>query len=68
MGRIGIFGGTFNHFNHYSKPVYYKLAQEIATLIRTHTGKQVRHSSKLKLVKVRVRQVLAGVWHWVKGR
>ncbi len=58
----------YDHFNHYSKPVYYKLAQEIATLIRTHTGKQVRHSSKLKLVKVRVRQVLAGVWHWVKGR
>ncbi len=58
----------YDHFNHYSKPVYYKLAQEIATLIRTHTGKQVRHSSKLKLVKARVRQVLAGVWHWVKDR
>jgi len=58
----------YDHFNHYSKPVYYKLAQEIATLIRTHTGKQVRHSSKLKLVKARVRQIVAGVWRLIKGK
>lgn len=57
----------YDHFNHYTKPVYYKLAQEMVSLIRAHTGSQVRESSRLKLAKARLRQLVAPVYHWVKG-
>lgn len=60
--------GFYDHFNHYSKPVYYKLAQEIAELIRTHTGSPVRHSSRLKLLRVRLRQWAAGTYHRLKAQ
>ncbi len=58
----------YDHFNHYTKPVYYKLAQEMVSIIRAHTGRQVRQSSRLKLAKARLRQRMARVWHWVKGK
>lgn len=42
----------YDHFNHYVKPVYYQLAEEISELIRQQTGQSVPLAPKAKMALV----------------
>lgn len=53
----------YDHFNHYIKPVYYRLAGDIVTLINEQTGATVKETSKLKMVQVRLKECLAPIYY-----
>lgn len=56
----------YDHFNHYIKPVYYALAGEIVTLINEKTGEQIRETSKLKMLQVRMKEMMAPLYYSVR--
>ncbi len=58
----------YNHFNHYSKPVYYQIAKEMADIISRCTGSEIREKSKLFLAASETRQKMASVYHGLKKR
>lgn len=49
----------YDHFNHYIKPVYYKLAEEMVQIVNECTGSHVKETSKLKMMQVRAKEALA---------
>jgi len=53
----------YDHFNHYIKPIYYKIAGEIVDIINEHIGSNIRETSKLKMIKIRVKEILAPVYY-----
>ena len=53
----------YDHFNHYTKPVYYALAQQMAQIVKEATGKTVGNTSKLKMVLVRLKEMLAPAYY-----
>lgn len=58
----------YDHFNHYIKPVYYQLAGEIVGLINEQTGSALKETSKLKMMQVRLKELLAPVYYRVRKR
>lgn len=53
----------YDHFNHYIKPVYYQLAGEIVELINSQTGACLMETSKVKMVQVRLKELLASLYY-----
>lgn len=53
----------YDHFNHYIKPVYYALAGEMVKIVNEHTGTAVKETSKLVMVKIRMKEMLAPVYY-----
>lgn len=53
----------YDHFNHYIKPVYYQLAKEMVEIVNTCTGSNIRQTSKLKMVQIRMKEILAPVYY-----
>lgn len=53
----------YDHFNHYIKPVYYALAEELVELINRTTDSHVQNTSKLKMVQIRAKEMLAPVYY-----
>lgn len=53
----------YDHFNHYIKPVYYQLAGEIVALINEQTGAGLKESSKLRMVQIRMKEILAPLYY-----
>lgn len=53
----------YDHFNHYIKPVYYKLAEDMVQIVNDYTGSLVKKSSKLKMVRVRMKETLAPTYY-----
>lgn len=53
----------YDHFNHYIKPVYYKLAEEMVDIVNECTGSQIKETTKLKMVQVRVKEALAPTYY-----
>ena len=53
----------YDHFNHYIKPVYYKLAEEMVNLVNECTGAGVRETSRLKIVQIRIKEELAKIYY-----
>ena len=53
----------YDHFNHYIKPVYYALAAEMVEIVNEATGSQIRETSKLKMVLVRLKEALAPTYY-----
>jgi hypothetical protein len=49
----------YDHFNHYTKPIYYSLAKEMVQLINEATGIGLRNTSRLKMVQIRLKEILA---------
>lgn len=49
----------YDHFNHYIKPVYYKLAEEMVQIVNECTGSHIKETSKLKMIQVRAKEALA---------
>lgn len=56
----------YDHFNHYIKPVYYQLAQEMVSLVNRCTGQTVKQSSKAKMIMIRAKEMLAPLWHVIR--
>ncbi|MBQ7921762.1 MAG: HAD-IIIC family phosphatase [Clostridia bacterium] len=56
----------YDHFNHYIKPVYYALAGEMVEIVNEHTGSAVKETSKLMMVKIRLKEMLAPVYYRIK--
>jgi hypothetical protein len=56
----------YDHFNHYIKPVYYKIAGEIVDVINEHIGSNIRETTKLKMVKIRIKEMLAPLYYRLK--
>lgn len=53
----------YDHFNHYIKPVYYKLAEEMVGIVNENTGSHVKETSKLKMVQIRLKEALAPTYY-----
>lgn len=53
----------YDHFNHYIKPVYYKLAEEMVAIVNECTGSQIKETTKLKMVQVRLKEALAPAYY-----
>lgn len=53
----------YDHFNHYIKPVYYKLAEEMVAIVNECTGSQIKETTKLKMVQVRLKEALAPTYY-----
>lgn len=53
----------YDHFNHYIKPVYYKLAEDMVEIINQCTGSEIRETSKLKMIQVRLKEILAPTYY-----
>lgn len=58
----------YDHFNHYIKPVYYQLAGDIVTLINEQTGENLKETSKLKMVQIRLKEILAPVYYKIRKK
>ncbi len=56
----------YDHFNHYIKPVYYQLAQEMVEVVNRHTGRRVKSASKAKILLIRLKEIAAPVWYKVR--
>ena len=53
----------YDHFNHYIKPVYYALAQELVSIVNETTGAQVGNTSRLKMAVIRLKEALAPIYY-----
>lgn len=49
----------YDHFNHFTKPVYYKLAEELVQVINQYSEETIENSSKSKMILVRAKEILA---------
>lgn len=56
----------YDHFNHYIKPVYYKLAQEMVSIVNEALDTEIRETSKLKMVQIRLKEILAPCYYKVR--
>ena len=56
----------YDHFNHYIKPVYYKLAEEMVSIVNDCIGIKVKPTSKFKMVQVRIKEMLAPLYYKVR--
>lgn len=56
----------YDHFNHYIKPVYYALAQEMVEIVNEATGSRIRETSKLKMLYIRLKEALAPTYYKVR--
>lgn len=57
----------YDHFNHYIKPVYYQLAGDIVTLINSQTGSNLKKTSKVKMLHIKIKEALAPWYYKVKN-
>ena len=56
----------YDHFNHYIKPVYYKLAEEMVGIVNECTGSHIKETSKMKMIFIRVKETLAPFYYKVR--
>ncbi len=56
----------YDHFNHYIKPVYYALAEEIVALVNRQTGLNIHETSKMKMAQVRIKEFLAPYYYKIR--
>lgn len=56
----------YDHFNHYTKPVYYKLAQEMVSIVNEVLDTDIKETSKLKMVQIRLKEMLAPLYYKIR--
>ena len=49
----------YDHFNHYIKPVYYALAEEMVQIVNEATDGSIRNTPKAKMAMIRLKEILA---------
>lgn len=57
----------YDHFNHYTKPVYYELACELVEYINAHLDVKMRNTAKAKIVFMRMKEILAPAYHKMRA-
>ncbi len=58
----------YDHFNHYIKPIYYKLSGEIVDVVNSYIGADIKKKSKLTMIKIRLKEMLAPIYYKLTGR
>lgn len=53
----------YDHFNHYVKPVYYAMAQEMVEIVNNAIGSQIQNTGKSKMILIRIKEVLAPIYY-----
>ncbi|MEE1056919.1 MAG: HAD-IIIC family phosphatase [Acutalibacteraceae bacterium] len=53
----------YDHFNHYTKPVYYSLAGDMVDIINDWTGSKISEKSKLKMVQIVAKEKIAPLYY-----
>ncbi len=53
----------YDHFNHYIKPIYYKLAEDIVQIINDSTSLNLKNSSKINMLLIRTKEFLAPFYY-----
>ena len=56
----------YDHFNHYTKPVYYSLAEEMVSIINEVTESEIRNTGRMKMILIRVKEILAPFYYKVR--
>ena len=49
----------YDHFNHYIKPVYYALAEEMVQIVNAATDRKIHNTSRAKMLQIRLKEILA---------
>ena len=57
----------YDHYNHYIKPVYYSLAKDMIEIINECTGSDLKETSRLKILKIRIKEFLAPLYYKLKN-
>ena len=57
----------YDHYNHYIKPVYYALAKDMIQIINECTGSGLKETSRLKILKIRIKEFLAPLYYKLKN-
>lgn len=57
----------YDHFNHYIKPVYYALAAEMVEIVNAATGSEIRETTKLKMILIRLKEMLAPTYYKIRN-
>ena len=57
----------YDHYNHYIKPVYYALAKDMIDIINECTDGNLRESSKITMLKVRLKEFLAPLYYKLRS-
>lgn len=57
----------YDHFNHYSKPVYYALAAEMVDIVNETIGSTIRETPKAKMLFIRMKELLVPVYYTLRG-
>ncbi|WP_291236070.1 HAD-IIIC family phosphatase [Frisingicoccus sp.] len=57
----------YDHFNHYVKPVYYKLAEDMVRIVNECTGSSIKETSKIKMIQIRIKEFLAPIYYKLRG-
>lgn len=53
----------YDHFNHYIKPVYYKLAEDMVRIVNECIGSSIKETTKIKMVQIRIKEFLAPIYY-----
>ena len=53
----------YDHFNHYIKPVYYAIAEEMVQIVNEATGKNIQNTSRTKMILIRVKEALTPTYY-----
>lgn len=56
----------YDHFNHYIKPVYYALAEEMVQIVNETTGSKIQNTSKAKMMFIRAKEMLAPIYYQLR--
>lgn len=57
----------YDHFNHYTKPVYSQLASEIVDIINENTDINTKETSKLVMMKMRLKDEFAPLYYKISN-
>lgn len=57
----------YDHFNHYTKPVYYAMAKEMVDIVNECTGTEIKQTGRLKMLQVRLKEMLAPSFYKLKA-
>ena len=58
----------YDHFNHYIKPVYYKLAEDMVDIVNECIGSNIKKTSRFKMIKIKLKENLAPLYYKLRKK
>lgn len=52
----------YDHFNHYTRSIYYKMAEEMVDIMNRYTNGNIEQTSKFKIAKMRWKDIAATIY------